>query len=206
MLNEILSLASYGYFDGSGLGQMLAQWQQAGVFSYMIPFLLIFALVFGILSKMNLFGSKKDLAGTGTENRSINAIIALAVAFMSLQFDFVSVFFSEVFPRMGVALGIILVILVVGGLFIDPKNKGFMIGLMVIAMLIAGGVIIYAVQALGWGTNFFYGSWWMMNNSWVVPTIILIMFIVVIVIGAKPKSTENAVGNLVAQALGVEGK
>ncbi len=206
MLNEILSLASYGYFDGSGLGQMLAQWQQAGVFSYMIPFLLIFALVFGILSKMNLFGSKKDLAGTGTENRSINAIIALAVAFMSLQFDFVSVFFSEVFPRMGVALGIILVILVVGGLFIDPKNKGFMIGLMVIAMLIAGGVIIYAVQALGWGTNFFYGSWWMMNNSWVVPTIILIIFIVVIVIGAKPKSTENAVGNLVAQALGVEGK
>jgi len=201
MIHEILSLASYGYFDSSGFGQMLAQWQQAGVFSYMIPFLLIFALVFGILSKINLFGSKKDAAGTGTENRAINAIISLSVAFMSLQFDFVSVFFSEVFPRMGVALGIILVILVVGGLFIDPKNKGFMIGLMVVAMLIAGAVIIYAIQALGWTTNFFYNSWWMVNNSWIIPTVVLIIFVAVIVIGAKPKSNDNPVGNLIAQSL-----
>ena len=38
-------------------------------------------------------------------------MIALAVAFMSLQFDVVSMFFSELFPRFGVGLSIILVIL-----------------------------------------------------------------------------------------------
>ena len=60
--------------------------------------MLIFALVFGILIKTQIF---KD-------NKAVNGIIALAVAFMALQFDFVPTFFAQIFPRLGIGLAIIL--------------------------------------------------------------------------------------------------
>jgi hypothetical protein len=93
-------LASYSYFEGGAIGNMLYQWEQAGFFSYVLPFLLIFALIFGILSRLRIFTRKEE----GKPNNAINAILAFVVALMSLQFDFVPQFFSEVFPRLGVGL------------------------------------------------------------------------------------------------------
>ena len=83
------------------LGELFAQWEAAGIFAYALPFLLIFAILFGILSKINIFGSKDN------PNKGVNAIISLAVAFMSLQFNLVSTFFADLFPRFGIALSVI---------------------------------------------------------------------------------------------------
>ena len=60
MIGGVTILASYGYFGGGTLGNLLAQWEAAGIFAYALPFLLIFALVFGLLTKMNIFASKAD--------------------------------------------------------------------------------------------------------------------------------------------------
>jgi hypothetical protein len=140
-------LASYGSFGGGALGDLFAQWEAAGIFQYGLPFLLIFALVFGLLSKLNIFASKSS------DGKGINVMIALAVAFMSLQFDMVSMFFSEIFPRFGVALSIILVILILGGLFM-PTNKEsnwFMVALAIIVFVIIGTVIYNSLGVFGWG-------------------------------------------------------
>ena len=199
MAGNLILLATYGSFGGSAFGQMMAQWQQAGIFSYIIPFILIFAMVFGILSKINLFGRKEDKAGT--ESRALNALIALSVSFMSLQFEFVSIFFAEIFPRMGIALIGVLVLLIVGGIFIDPNNKGFMVGLMVIAMIAVGAVLIFSFNALVFGTNFFYSSWWLSNMDWMVPLLILVGLVLAIVFGSKPTKSKPAVDNPLARAL-----
>src|SRR3989344_5849172 len=98
-------LQSYGYFS---IGRILEQWSQYGLFDFILPFLLIFALVFGVLSTMNLF---KD-------NKAVNGIIALAVALMSLQFGLVPAFFAELWPRFGVGIAIYLVFLILVGFFI----------------------------------------------------------------------------------------
>ena len=113
MLEGLLSnivMASYTYFEGGAIGDMLSKWQQAGFFSYVLPFLLIFALIFAILERVGIF---KD-------NKAINAIIAAVVGLMSLQVQMVSQFFAEIFPRLGVGLAILLVLLILTGLFI-PK-------------------------------------------------------------------------------------
>ncbi|MHA1988971.1 MAG: hypothetical protein ACW98D_20315, partial [Promethearchaeota archaeon] len=115
MVEGLMFLASYGYFQGGALGNLLNVWEQAGIFSYAIPFLLIFALVFGILSRMNIFKKSNN-----EPNTMISAIIALAIALMALQFPFVPMFFAELFPALGIGLAIILVVLVISGLFIDP--------------------------------------------------------------------------------------
>jgi len=145
MLNEMIFLAPSPFFGGGAFGNLLAQWEQMGVFSYMLPFLLIFALIYGILSKMNLFGDK--------ENKSINAIISLSVALMALQFELVTLFFSDVLPRLGVALAAVLVILILIGLFGNPENKGFMNTMMWGSFAIAIIIILQSLDVFGPGVR-----------------------------------------------------
>lgn len=151
-------------------GNLLATWQQAGLFQYVFPFLLIFALVFGILTKIKLF----------QENKAINAIIALVVGLMSLQFSFVSDFFSQLFPRVGIGLAIILVILIVVGLFVDPDSNGINYVLLGIGVIIVIVVLVQAAGATGWAA----GSWW--TENWpTIAGIIVIVAILGIVVGTS---------------------
>ena len=163
MLEGLISFAWYGtYYEGE-IGNILVKAEQAGVFSYVLPFLLIFALVNGILTRINLFN----------ENKAINAIISLVVGLLALQFDFVPRFFAEVFPRLGVGLAIILVILIIVGLFIDPENKGIMYTLLGIGGIIT---VIILVQS-GLFSDSYIGYWF--YDNW--PTIAWIVGIVVVI-------------------------
>lgn len=151
MFKEMVFMQTGTLFSGGQIGQLLTEWEQAGVFSYMLPFLLIFSLVFGLLSKTNIFGNAQD----PNKGKGINAIISVAVALMALQFDIVSVFFAELFPRMGIGLSIILVILVLGGLFIptNKENNWFLVALSVVVFIIIAAVILNSFNVLGWMTT-----------------------------------------------------
>ncbi len=162
MIGEILASGSLNI----DFGNVLTNLQQAGFFSYIIPFLLIFALVFGILTKIQIF---KD-------NKAIYAIIALAVALMALQFDVVPKFFAQIFPAMGVGISIVLVILILLGLFIDPDNPGLMWVLFGIAALI---VIIVLSQTAG-NLGLPVGSW--LADNW--QTLLIILVVVGGIVGA----------------------
>lgn len=171
MFEEMIFLASYSNFGSGAIGELLSKWEQIGFFSYLLPFMLIFALVFGILTKTNIF----------KENRMINGVIALAVALMALQFDFVPVFFSQIFPRVGVALAIILGILIVAGLFIDPESKWINYVLLGIGVLIIGLVLIQSAGELGWAS----GQWWEENWQMVIGAIFILTLVSVVIGGSK---------------------
>ena len=172
MLEGIIFQAS-GIFQGGALGDLFSSWEQAGFFSLLLPFLLIFALVFGILTKLQIF----------KEARAVNAIIALAVGLMSLQFGFVTEFFSQIFPRLGVGLAIILGVLIVVGLFADPKSPIVNYVLLGIGIITIAVVVIQSSGALGWAS----GQWWESNWQVVVGAIFLFILIAVIVGSANPK-------------------
>jgi len=164
MINEgLVFLASYGYYGGA-IGNALNRLEQMGFFAYVLPFLLVFTLVFGILSSMKLF----------RENRGVDAIIALTVSLMALQFDFVPVFFSQVFPRMGVALAAILVILIVAGFFVDPSKGWIMYILLGVGFIAAIAVLVSASGNIG-----FYSGYWIWNY---LPEIALIVGVIVIIL------------------------
>ncbi|MEX0920544.1 MAG: hypothetical protein WDZ69_03120 [Candidatus Pacearchaeota archaeon] len=165
MIDKILSLQFGGGFFGGDVGFLLARWEQLGVFSYVLPFLLIFALVFGILTRVNMF---KD-------NKSINGILALTVSLLSLQFHFVPVFFSEIFPRLGLGLAIVLVGLILLGLFLPAKEDSQFMGW----FFFIGALVVFIVvltQSFAWagiGT----GQWqWYLYDNW--PGIILIAVVI----------------------------
>jgi len=169
-MGALIFLASF--VEGGTIGSILSSWEQAGFFSYLLPFLLIFALIFGILNQIHLF---KD-------SKAINAIIALVVGFMALQFPMVPQFFSEVFPRLGIGLAIILVILILAGIFIDPKTSGIMYVLLGIGVIITIVVLVQTAGSLGWSS----GSWWKENWQLIVGVVFIITVIVIVVgVGSK---------------------
>jgi len=94
------------YRSGFDLGSILNIWADMGIFAYALPFLMIFAIVYGILAKTNLLG----------DNKGVNATIALAVGLLSLQFDYVSGFYASIFPYAGMGIAVLLVALILMGL------------------------------------------------------------------------------------------
>jgi len=120
---------------------VLNQWADIGVFAYVLPFLMIFAVVYGILTKSGLLG----------ENKGVNTAIALSVGLLALQFDYVSIFFASIFPMAGIGLSVLLVALILIGLFAGDDSK------VVNVILLVLGIIIFLVILL---TSFYEFSWW----------------------------------------------
>lgn len=113
---------------------ILNQWQQYGVFSYLFPFLIIFAVVFAILQKSKILGDP----ATSKNVTAINAVVAIAVGFLSLLNDSVSTFFATLFPKFGIALAVFLVLLILLG-FMNKQGEASWVG-----WVLGIGVLIWA--------------------------------------------------------------
>ncbi|MEK6927523.1 MAG: hypothetical protein AABX11_03760 [Nanoarchaeota archaeon] len=157
------------------IGGILLSWQAAGIFDYVLPFLLIFSFVFGILIKTELLGK---------ENKGLNAIIALAIGALSLQLDFIPLIFRELFPRLGVGLAILLCLLILVGLFIKEQQKTWNIIFSVIGAVILIVIVIQSFDMFGWGGFGFFGG---DVVGWVVGAILLIGVIVAVVMTTSSK-------------------
>lgn len=176
-------LASYAGFGGGALGNLFAQWEAAGVFTYALPFLLIFALVFAILSAISLFKT----------NKGINAVISLVTALMALQFNIVPLFFSEIFPRLGIALSVVLVFIILLGLLVQDDEKGNkMIKWMfaIVAIIAAIVVVSKSFSAFGYGSG---GGefWYFLRYNW--PTVLIIGGVIAAVIAIIASGSKKKV-------------
>jgi len=187
VMESLVSFVSGGYYGGT-IGDFLQQMEQLGFFSYLLPFLLIFALVFGILEKMKIF---KD-------NRAINGIIAFVVGLMALQFQMVSIFFAEVFPRLGVGLSIILVVLIMLGLFTPHNKPAITYAFLGVAAIVTVVILIQSGGYFGSEVGiWFYDNW---------PTVaVVVVFIAVIgmIVGSNEKNPATP-ATILTKALGTD--
>jgi hypothetical protein len=158
MIKGMMTMASWGY-GGQGFGDFFRVLDEFGVFRYGIPFLLLFALIFGVLKRLDLFKN----------NHAVEGIIALSVSLMALQVPMVSDFFSEIFPRFGVGIVIILVLLILTGFFVPYETSWVSYVYFGISAIVVLIILINTSGILGWeGGNWFYENW---------------MFIMVLVVG-----------------------
>jgi len=138
-------LQFYSAFGSGGIGGLLSNLEQQGFFQYVLPFLLIFSLVLGILGKINLFG----------ENKMVNPVLSLVVALMALQSDLVSNFFSEIFLKLGVVLSILLVFLILGGLFFKFDEKSPIKKIVTWILFVLGGfIILSSLKVIAFNSSF----------------------------------------------------
>jgi hypothetical protein len=166
------------FSGGVSFGDALYRLEAMGLFTYILPIMLIFALVFGILTKLNIF---KD-------NKPVNAIIAISVALMSIQFNIVNRFFSELFPRMGVGLGILLVLMILLGLFL-PDEKWVVYSVFAVSAIIFVIVLVKTSDQVGWSS----GYWWSSNWPYIVVALVVLAMFALVIFGGSDsnKSSSN---------------
>lgn len=158
------------------LYDLYAQWETSGVFDFLLPALLIFSIIFGILTTTKLLG----------ENKGISAVISMSIALMAMRLQIVSDFFSILLPGLGIGIAVIVVILIMAGLFMSQGNihdwlPTFFWGGLVIGLI----VVVSVVDSFAW-----FGSvWWQMN--WVSIVWILIIVIVLLQFFRTPKSAAE---------------
>jgi hypothetical protein len=149
--------------------QFLNDLNSWGGFSYVIPFLLIFAVIFAILEKSHILG----------ENKMIMSIVATSIGLLALQYDQVSTFFAIIFPRFGIGLSVFLVLLIMLGFFYSEdltKGKVAWIG-----WVVGIGVALWSLSSWdAWSGDF--GGWF---SDYIYALIILAVLVTVIFVTAK---------------------
>jgi hypothetical protein len=155
------------------VGYYLQELAYLDVFYYVLPFLLVFAVVFAILQKTQILG--------GEESRGINAVIAITIGLLSLQFDKVPLFFRALMPNLAVGLSVILAAILLLGLFFKlDDNRGKYL-FMSISGIVAIWVILSSISDYSWWT----GSFWYDNLPTIIAGVIIIGAIIAVVGGGR---------------------
>ncbi len=166
------------YVWGTNIGEILQDWEYWGVFEYILPGLLIFAIVFGILMRSRILGE---------EAKGVNTVVSLAVALLAMQSFALREFFRTIFPFAGIGIAILLVGLILTGLFhsdTDWWNYTFF----GIGMLIAIIVVMSSLATYQWAG----GWWWQENWSAIVTLLIIIGLVALVILATKsPRGTKT---------------
>jgi hypothetical protein len=166
-----LFLQSFGI---SSIGDVFFQWENLGIFDFILPFLLVFAIVFGILNATNIIG----------HNKGVSVIIAFVIGLMSIRYQFFfSSFLAELFPRLGVGIAVLITLLILVGLFIGSEEQRYWYyGLGAIGVVIAIIVLYQTGQQLGW-------LWTSSTDN--VGFIVLAVLIIGIIIAVATSSSDR---------------
>ena len=171
MFGVMLQIASLNF------GNILQQLEDLGFFRYILPFLLIFAVVFAILKQIKIF----------EDNTGASVLIAVSIGLLALQLNFVSVFFQDFFPKVGVGIAILVVALILAGGFISGNDKLFSW-----VFLLVGGAIFFLILVLTFsGTNFVGNFWWNEYGTLVIVALVIIVAIVMVIVVSKRKATTT---------------
>ena len=110
-----------GVFGDIDLRNIVEGSQDAGVFDVLLPFLLVFAVIFAVLQKIELFG--KDNKG-----KKVDGVVSLIMAaFLVSQTELVTIL-QGFLPRISMAIVVLLMLLLVVGVF--TRNSDWQKGML----------------------------------------------------------------------------
>ena len=136
-----------------GLQDVINVAKDIGVFQFYLPFIISFAVIYGILAKVNLFGDKA---------RAINAIVALAISAFVMVYTPAGITLSQFFTNLfGNAIVVILTFVVIA-IFISVLSSGKILDMDKLIKNYWIGLIFLVLVALGvfvasGGTSIFPG-------------------------------------------------
>ena len=126
-------------------GETVSLMQDTGVYAYLLPFLLIFAIVFALLEKTKVLGDDKT---------NINALVSIIIGLILIVQQGIVEIINRFLPRVSLILVVILMALVVIATIAGKKFSGFQGAWLGFFIFVGMAAIIYALAAGTGGSNF----------------------------------------------------
>lgn len=172
-------------------GRTILVWlEQYGLTDAILPFLLIFAVLFAILQRVKVFGEKKN----------INVIVSLVIALLTVvphvmgrypvNADPISIM-NRALPNISVLVIAIIMALILIGIF---GGQASWIGTLsgIVALLAFGAVVYFFGSAAGWWKSI-HISWWGRDTTALL-VVILVFAILIYFITKEPGAGFGTAG------------
>ncbi len=153
-----------------------------GVYDIILPFLLVFTIIFAILEKTKILGVEKVKDQEYTK-KNINAMVAFVVAFLVIASTQLVAVISSVMANVVLLLILsVCFLLLVGSFYSDKQfsleNSPKWVKFLMVFMFI--GVVVIFLNALGWLTTVFGVFYLMFTNldaQWASTSLFLLVII-----------------------------
>lgn len=165
-----------------------------GIYDVILPFLLVFSIVFAILDKTRVLGYE-TVDKIQYPKKSINAIVAFSIAFFVVASAYLVEVIMKVSSQIVILLLAIVLFMALVGTFMEQTDKGVSLpkgpwqtGFMIACLV---GILLIFFNALGWIDsvyNFLKLHW---SNELVASVILLATIIGVMVFVTKRPSGNN---------------
>ena len=126
-----------------------------GIYDVVLPFLLVFTIVFAILDKTKILGTEKGKDDREYTKKNLNSMIAFVMAFFVVASAQLVAIINKTLSQVFILLLLIVCFLMLAGsfhqqskdgFFLDPKNPYY--GIFMVIVFVA--IIAIFLNALGW--------------------------------------------------------
>jgi hypothetical protein len=150
-----------------------------GIYDIILPFLLIFSILFAILEKTKVLGYD-EIQGQKYTKKSINAIVAFVISFLVVASSNLVRVINEAIANIVLLLIIIIMFLMLVGTMFGDKEvtlENYPNWIKFFMILIFLGIVIIFLQALGWLETVFGFFILYYEVEWVAALILIIIII-----------------------------
>ncbi|MAE13814.1 hypothetical protein CMO92_04570 [Candidatus Woesearchaeota archaeon] len=123
-----------------------------GVYDVVLPFLLVFTIVYAIMEKSKVFG-QEEVDGKTSTRKNLNSMTAFVIAFLVVASSQLVAVINQALANMVLLLLLSVCFLMLAGSFHEEKKEGFFLEggwktLFLVIMFV--GIVLVFLDALGW--------------------------------------------------------
>jgi hypothetical protein len=174
--------------DPTPLGNVIIFLQKIGIYDVVLPFLLVFTLVFAIFERTRVLGTEKA-DGQDIPRKNLNAIAAFAIAFIVIASSKLVETITAVSSQMVVVLMLMVFFMVLVGIFVEEGGATKIvegkarITFLIIAAIAITALFLNALKTPDGNTWLEIGFWWISQfwSSTAVAAVILMIGVVIFV-------------------------
>ena len=152
----------------------------------LLPFLLIFVVVFAILEKANVLGKEKH---------QINAIVALVIGLTVILFPGPREIIVTILPWLAVGVAVLLVFFILYGFFAGDLSEGGIPGWLKIVLGVLVGLFVIGIVSTVVGFNDVVVGWFQNWGSEVFLNIFMVLIVIGGIIWAVASSAKSGSDN-----------
>ncbi len=183
----------------TAFGDVIEFLDRLGVYDVILPFLLVFTIIFAILEKTKVFGTE-EVEGQKITKKNLNSMAAFTIAFLVVASSQLVEVVTKVSSQVVVLLLLSIFFLLLVGSFFKEGDSTFLegnwkylfMGIMFVGIL---GIFLNAIETED-GTPWLEWGWENLTNNWsstgvasVVLIIVIIAFMFYIVRGEPAQKT-----------------